>query len=123
MELPRVAAEGRLHKSASGLNGPSRTESVEPNKVVKIRSEGCEILGVPNVPHHDPHREAEESHIHKALSELSGPGHEKPQEHIHRAMGLLGILYLSPQSTRGGSSAQIGLRTNWSKLHGVGRGQ
>ena len=42
----RVPAEGRQHKSASGLNGPSRMESGEPNKVPKIRSQGCRTLGV-----------------------------------------------------------------------------
>ena len=122
----RVASTNRPH----GLNGPSRTESVEPNKVVKIRSEGCEIPEVPNVPHQGPRRVAEESHPHKAASELSGPGHEK-SGHRGKATrthsqgyGTLGDSLLEhPQSTRGGSSAQIGLRTEWSKSHGVGRAQ
>ena len=46
LELPRVPAECCQHKSASGLNGPSRMESGEPNKVAKIRSQGCRTLGV-----------------------------------------------------------------------------
>ena len=70
---PRVPAEGRQHKSASGLNCPSRMESGEPNKVPKIHSQGCRTVGVLA----GTLWVAAEDHQHKAAVRLSDLGHGK----------------------------------------------